>query len=281
MKPKNLILILILFAQVVNGQVFNKNSNWSLITTNRFDDAYYEIATYKLEGDTTINDLKYYKVLKNENFYCALRESDSEVYAYFSDFDSELLIYNFNWSPNDTLYHQVSYDPDSMYIQTVLGNTIDSVQLIDGNYYKCVKNYTGDISIIRGIGDTRGFFISTFELPPDGSQFSLLCFYKGETLIYSNSEYNYCNSSSLNDIIDSNFQINVYPNPSNHTITIELPQNTNIDTLHIFNINGCLIKSYDVCGRNIIEAQNLSKGIYILSASSKNIKKMTTKIIIK
>lgn len=281
MKAKNLILILILFAQVVNGQVFDKNSNWSIITTNRFDESFHEISTYKLEGDTTINELEYYKVFNNENFYCALRESYSKVYAYFSEFDTELMIYNFHWSPNDTLYHQVSYDSDSMYIQTVLGNTIDSVQLLDGNYYKCVKNLTGDISIIRGIGDTRGFFISTFELPLDGSQFSLLCFYKGDALIYSNPEYNYCNPNSLNDIKDSNFKINVYPNPSNHTITIELPQNINIDTLSIFDVNGCLIKSYNVRGKYKIKTQNLSTGIYILTASSKNIQKATTKILIK
>ena len=46
MKPKNLILILILFAQVVNGQVFDKNSNCSIISTYRFDESYYEISTF-------------------------------------------------------------------------------------------------------------------------------------------------------------------------------------------------------------------------------------------
>ncbi|MFW5701051.1 MAG: T9SS type A sorting domain-containing protein [Cyclobacteriaceae bacterium] len=280
MKSKNLILILILFAQGVNGQVFDKNSNWSIITTNRFDDAYYEITTYKLEGDTTINDLEYYKVLKNDNFYCALRESNNKVYAFFSDFDSELLIYDFNWSPNDTLYHQVSYEPDSMYIQTILGNTIDSIQLLDEKYYKCVRDYSGDISIIRGIGDIRGFFISTFELPLDGSQFALLCFNIGEILVYRNPEYNYCNPSSLNNIIDSELKFNVYPNPSNHSVTIELLQN-NIDTLSIFDTKGCLINKYSVSGKNIIETQNLSKGVYIIIASSTNNQKTSTKIIIK
>ncbi len=281
MKIHNLTLILLLFIQAAKGQSFDKTSNWTIIKTNIFDDTFYEVTDYKIDGDTLIEDKNYSIILKGNNFYSALRETeDNKMYVYFPDIQKELLIYDFDWSPDDTIYHQVAYDPDSIYIKAILGNSIDSVQLLDGNYYKCVKNYSGDVLLIKGIGDTRGFFISTFELPSDGSQFALLCFYLEDILVYRNPEYSNCNISSIHVVTDTNLEIKLYPNPSNHTITIEFSQNHNIDTLRIFDLSGRLNKTYSVNGEDKIEVQNLSKGMYILSASSKGKQILSGKIII-
>jgi hypothetical protein len=280
MKPKILILILLVTVQMVKSQSFDKKSSWTVITTNMFDDTFSEISTYKVDGDTLIGNKSYSKLIRNNNFYSALRETeDNKIYAYFSDLERELLIYDFDWIPNKTLYCQTSYE--DYVIQAVLGNNIDSIQLLDGKYYKCVKNYVGEISLIRGIGDTRGFFISTFELPPNGNQYVLLCFYIDDMLVYSNPNFSYCNTSSINIVADNDSKIKLYPNPSNNIVTVEFLENLKVDTFKIFDIKGSLIKTYEVNGKNKIEIQNLVKGTYLYSAIIKNNQNLSGKIIIK
>lgn len=280
MKTKILILILLFTVQMVKSQSFDKKSSWTIITTNLFDDTFSEISTYKVDGDTLIENISYSKLLRNNNFYSALRETeDNKIYAYFSDLERELLIYDFDWSPNKTLYCQTSYEDDV--IQAILGNDIDSIQLLDGKYYKCVKNYMGEVTLIRGIGDTRGFFISTFELPPNGNQYALLCFHINNMLVYSNPNYSLCNTSSINHIMNNDSKIKLYPNPSNNIVIVEFLENIEVDTFKIFDIKGSLIKLYEAKGKSKIEIQNLSKGIYLYSAITKNNQNLSGKIIIK
>ena len=283
MKTKILILFTLLAIQVVKSQSFDKKSSWTIITTNMFDDTFSEISTYKVDGDTLIEGKSYSKILRNNDFYSALRETeDNKIYAYFSApfvyLDRELLIYDFDWHPNKTLYHQTSYE-DNM-IQAVLENSIDSIQLLDGKYYKCVNNDNGQPYMIRGIGYTHGFFESTFEQPANGDQHALLCFYIDDILVYSNPYFNYCSTSSINVVMDNNPKIKVYPNPSNDIVTIEFSENIKIDTFKIFDIKG-LIRTYEVKGKSEIEVKNLEKGIYMYSAIIKNNQNSSGKIIIK
>jgi hypothetical protein len=280
MKSKILILILLFTAQIVKSQSFDKKSSWTIITTNMFDDTFSEISTYKVDSDTLIGGKSYSKLLRNNNFYSALRETeDNKIYAYFSDLERELLIYDFDWRPNKTLYCQTSYEDNV--VQAILGNSIDSIQLLDGKYYKCVKNYAEEVSLIRGIGDTRGFFISTFDLPTNGNEYTLLCFHIDDILVYRNPNFSYCNTSSINIVTDNGIKIKVYPNPSNDILTIEFLENLKIDTFKIFDIKGSLIRTYEVKEKNKIEVKNLEKGIYMYSAIIKNNQNLSGKIIIK
>jgi len=280
MKSKILILILFFTVQLVKSQSFDKKSSWTIITTNVFDETFSAISTYKVEGDTLIGEKSYSKILRDNNFYSASRETeDNKIYAYFSDLNREFLIYDFDWHPNKTLYCQTSYE-DSV-VQAVLGSSIDSIKLLNGKYYKCVKNHTGEVRLIRGIGDTCGFFFSTFELPTNGDQYALLCFYIGNTLVYSNPNFNYCSTNSISIATDNNSKIKLYPNPSSGSITVEFPENLNIDVFKIFDIKGSLIKTCEVCGEYRIEVQNLARGTYVYSAISKNNQNLSGKIIIK
>ena len=285
------MLILFFAMQLAKSQSFDKKSSWTLITTNRFDHIPDEISTYKVDGDTLIDDQRYSKIFRNDNFYSALRETeDNKIYARFPDFDRELLIYDFDWHPNDTLYHNSLRCQDKNSIHAILGSEIDSIQLLDGKYYKYVAGYRGLASdcftyvgetIIRGIGDARGFFYSTYEWPTDGSQYALLCFYIDDILVYSNPDFSYCNFNSTNMIINNDSNIKLYPNPSNHSITVEFVENLTVDTFQLVDTKGSLIKTYEVNGQSKIEMQNLAKGIYVYSAISTNNKKLSGKIIIK
>ena len=131
MNTKILIIILLFTVQVVKSQSFNKKSSWTVITTNMFDDTFSEVSTYKMDSDTLIGGINYSKLLKNNIFYSAFRETeDNKIYVYFSFLNRELLIYDFDWQPNKTLYCQTSYEDNV--VQAILGNSIDSIQLLDG-----------------------------------------------------------------------------------------------------------------------------------------------------
>ncbi len=186
---------------------FEPRSRWTVVQTNFFDPRYYREYNYEVLGDTLINDVYYYKILCDGNYYAALRESyDNKIYAYFSSYNfpfmqpGEYLIYDFDWTPNKTLYCQLLYD-NSMFEQATLGSTIDSILLLDGNYYK----WNGDI--IQGIGSLSGFFWYSIPHATDGSDYGLHTFYRNDVLVYRNP--------TLDGIAeDCNNGISIYPNPT-------------------------------------------------------------------
>ena len=286
MKIKFLIIISLFIFQTPKSQVFSKSSNWIEVTTNVFDETIFEISEYKIKGDTLIDDKNYSKVLRNNEYYSALRETeDNKIYAYLYEpffpplfFQGrELLIYDFDWYPGKELYCQTAY-ADSLLL-TIFGNSIDSIQLLNEKYYKYFDRGTSSKQI-RGIGNTEGFFISTFYLPGNGNKYSLLCFYIDDTLVYSNPNFNYCNTGTINYLTDNDSKIKLYPNPSNYSITVEFLESLDVDTFSVFDIKGSLIIKYEVRGNNTIEIKNLAKGAYVYFAVLKNNQKLSGKIII-
>lgn len=246
-----------------NIQSFDMRSSWSVIETNLFDDSYQVVRAYKIDGDTVISNSVYGKVLCDNIYYCSVRESEGNVYAKFPDIDTELLVYDFNWNPNDTLYHQVAYDLDSLYVQAILGETIDSILLINGRYYKCIRNLYGEATIINGIGDTRGFFFSTFELPSNGCQFSLLRFNIGNELVYCNSEYDNCNENNINEITTNGAMLSIFPNPASNSISIDIEKEYTDLTIEIIDETGRVVYSRNDL-ENPISLDNFVTGIYFV-----------------
>lgn len=275
-----LISILVILCTVSFAQFFDMRSSWSIIETNLFDDSYGVVRTYNIEGDTIINDLTYGKLFCDNVYYCSLRESGGRVFAKFQEIETDLLVYDFNWSPNDTLFHQVSYDLDSLYVQAILGESIDSVLLMDGRYYKCLKNFLGEITIISGIGDTHGFFYSTFELPTNGSKFSMIRFSIGGVLVYCNSEYDNCGEGDVNEITTNDLAFNVFPNPANQVVTIEFYHDC-FKKIEVYDTKGIVVYSrFMYNGMNHIDLDELSKGEYIIVVSNSD-NKLSAKLIVK
>ena len=71
----------------------------------------------------------------------------------------------------------------------------------------------------------------------------------------------------INLIKPSISKLNIYPNPTSGSFIIETNAATN-QTVEIFDVNGKLILSQIINGKTIIDASNLSNGIYNLSLTS-------------
>ena len=87
-------------------------------------------------------------------------------------------------------------------------------------------------------------------------------------------------SAGINDFSQESSNIRVYPNPSNHSVTVEFSENLDVDTFEIYDIKGSLIQSYNVRGKSKIEIKDLSKGTYVYNVILKNNKKLSGKIVI-
>ena len=190
---------------------FSKKSSWKEITTNLFDSTFFEINTFSIKGDTTINGKNYSKIYANNKYCSAFRETDdNRIYVYWSNGfqPGEYLTYDFDWYPGKKLYFHY---PDEMggidsAVLVTLGNSIDSIQLLDGKYYQFVKignSQFGPELLIKGIGkNTGGFFNHTLGPPiPNGDQYALFCFFIDDILVYSNPFLN-CSFVAVTEIID-------------------------------------------------------------------------------
>ncbi|HXU26715.1 MAG TPA: T9SS type A sorting domain-containing protein, partial [Bacteroidia bacterium] len=68
----------------------------------------------------------------------------------------------------------------------------------------------------------------------------------------------------INKTTDISNQINIYPNPTSTNFTIET-NNTDKQTLQLFDVNGKLVLSQIINGKTNVDASNLAEGVYNLS----------------
>lgn len=60
-----------------------------------------------------INNITYFKLINNDNFIYGLRETEyNKIYAYFTDIQKEILIYDFAWTEGKVLKYQRYKEPD-------------------------------------------------------------------------------------------------------------------------------------------------------------------------
>ncbi len=87
------------------------------------------------------------------------------------------------------------------------------------------------------------------------------------------------------DILEPNFSLNAYPNPSRDQVRIEyqLPANINNASLFLIDSNGRSVKDFQIDGHTdylALNVDDLSKGIYFYFIKYDNIRTETKKIIV-
>jgi hypothetical protein len=151
------------------------------------------IETYFISGDTTINDLKFYKIFikvsDDSSYIGCFREENRKVYYqgvdYFGfDTDSVILLYDFNKQKNDTVYTGTW--------QRAIINGIDSI-LVGNSYRKRFQMNDGQ-SWIEGIGSNFGFLYPMTNIPTIYWRSELICYKHNDSLLYKSPNYSDCNT---------------------------------------------------------------------------------------
>lgn len=204
-----------------------------------------DLIKFYCDGDTTINNLKFKKLMYRgytrsqiveqtyiSGYYGAIRNDTVEKNVFFisTNYNSNYegngdLLYNYNLGIGDCLYDSCFSDRADTISQ------IDSVSYCN-KYYKRYNTSSGDY-IIEGIGSKYGLLPVNYLTASGG----LLC--------YSENENKLCDDCGYLTTIDSYPEINVkiFPNPV--IDKVEIISDVNIHYIEVFNLNGILLDRYN------------------------------------
>ncbi len=297
MKKVFLTLFVILSAVVAKSQsLVDTNKIWSeaiINEMNQITENYY----FKFSGDTTIASFQYKKIMRSDdefmtswyhyNNYYIREDTSKKVFLNLNDGNPDKLIYDFGVNIGDTV--TIEYPV----IINVVVDTMYSVNILGLNRNKIVIDESGcKYELIEGIGNTTlensqisicGLFIPATGLCPavGGDHKEILCVKEDGNLIYQNPNYTECFYITNVTFNRLNNTVNIYPNPANTEINIELAKNNENTKIEIFNNIGQIVYSADT-KNNIekIDISKLSSGMYFVKLSNRNLSHIK-KIVLK
>lgn len=253
-------------------------------------DSIYNGYTYKIIDfwPSTINgDSVYYD--DDWRMPCAmLREDSGRVYVKHLYYwamngsapytDRELLLYDFNLAVGDTLsfqdtlvygWQQPGYfivtHVDSMLTNVGYRKTILLAPTNDNGFLNEMNGAqpTGGLTWVEGIGSNKGLLydIDYQLISSPGLQwyyFHFLCYSLNGQYVYGAGTCDY--PLSVNNQKQS--PIDIYPNPTNGTISIKLPVNIDKGNIQLYNATGKIVASYPI--QRQIDISHLPNGLYYL-----------------
>lgn len=264
---------------------------------------------YLIEGDTIIEGKNYKKIYEAkypnpEDFYFhgGLREEDKRVYFKpRTVWQEELKVFDFTLNPGDTLF---AGGVDLFTYIVVILTDSDSIPLTD-NSYRRRMNFTafeymeegGELqdsflvfSWIEGIGKTNCVqwddVICPYSFLPYHQQ-ELLCYYNQDgSLLYSNPEYESCEFNTIPSLAQNNptlSQINLFPNPIENEMIIDLPNVLDFLPLDvsIINATGKVVHHQKLSDNAVkISTLDFASGLYLV-VFRKNGRNISAKQIVK
>ncbi|MFT6167737.1 MAG: hypothetical protein ACJASF_002437 [Vicingaceae bacterium] len=198
-----------------------------------------------------------------------------KVYIIPSQDTTEQLLYDFTLQVGDTVtgYTQLfPFQPD-----TVI--SIDSMLIGSLFRKRWIINTCYNISIIEGIGSTYGFFEKSPGCITDFPDFSLNCFQQNSQTMYPNSTSNCQIITSINTIPIVEENINIYPNPSNGSLTIDF-RTIQIKEIRLINLLGKIIHSQELRKEKSIDINNLPQGYFFLIMIDQYNQTISKKIVV-
>lgn len=115
----------------------------------------YPHPTYTMNGDTTISGQNYKKIYFG-SYYGALRESSKIIYFYPDTASQEYVLYDFNLTVGDTIFHPFGGAYCAPSPDTILVTGTSSMLTNDG--YHRVLSLNSGVNWIEGIGSTDNTF---------------------------------------------------------------------------------------------------------------------------
>jgi len=193
----------------------------------------------------------------------------------------EGLFIDLNLNKGDTFvnfYSSQYYTDDEFIVNSVYYE--EDKKIIEFNITQNDGENEHKIKFIEGVGLSNGFFMVELYCARD---YSLICKYNDDTLFYSTpSDINgNCYREGYGSVEYNTLElnINIYPNPSNGLINVELAQNHYEDLyLNVYNSNGTLILRKLINNPSFQFKINES-GLYLLEITN-GIKKFSKKIVV-
>ncbi|HAT65628.1 MAG TPA: hypothetical protein DCS66_13695, partial [Flavobacteriaceae bacterium] len=233
--------------------------------------------SHQIIGTTEINGKTYYDI---SLMYCRFREEDGKVYSQQDGISDELVIIDFTLEVGDTYTFDLEgiwnpcYATSDPYLEemTVVSKTIE---FIAGMNRIVIEFDEGELWI-EGIGSTRAFV-------PGGqgvdSGALLSCFTKNGNTYFFN-DFTECIYLDIESYIEN--QIIIYPNPVTKTSILQFPEESEIDTIKIFDVS-CRLVTEEIILKDYytIDAMQYSSGLYFYQVLSEGNVLKTDRFIIK
>ena len=245
---------------------------------------------YTISGDTLIGSKSYSKLYMSGiqesswfNYYCGGMRNDTinrKVYFVDTNSTNEKLLYDFTLTVGDTIFSMDTL----MYPNNFIIDSIDSV-LVGSNYHKRFNLGGGPfISIIEGVGSTRGLF----ELYHLGWEdyYTLVCFSYNVEIYPSGTTACPLITSQMIGIKEQhseNVNVIISPNPitSNSILSLN-DKNTSIKEIEIYNSMGAVVKEYkNVLSNNFpINRNDYKAGWYVAKVITTDNKYIVAKFVV-
>jgi len=245
-----------------------------------------------ISGDTVINSQTYHKLTTpfvqatitggctQQNFagyQGAFRQDIAGRKVYFvpPTLSTEQLLFDFTMEIGDTVkgYLAAFNSPADTVVET------DSV-LIGADYRKrWLTNPCYDIYLIEGIGSTFGLLKPSPGCATDMDYYSLTCFSQDGQTLYPEPSVECQLITSINNIDPISDAVQIYPNPSNGSITIGFDKPETIKELRLTDMTGKIILQKQLNNQPKVNIDKLPGGTYLLTIVDRK-NSISTRIIV-
>jgi len=250
----------------------------------------YDDKVYSVEGDTLINGIDYTKIYKLNDFptiydtvrtlHCFMRQDNQAKKIWFIRHylgeTTEKLGYDLSVAIGDTVSlpaFDYTIAGDSLFKLQVIDPTFS--QIIDGSYrnyysFTSIFNSGHTINYIEGISNIDNTFPDKFFFWDAFHQSYTMCMHKNGSYVWPANTWpidsTYCgfNLVNLKDI--ENNALNIYPNPANNYISIDIPANFKNGSFELTDLLGNHLRKISISNSSTqiqIDLSSYPSGIYI------------------
>lgn len=259
-----MLLILVIETNIFSQSLVQDNKTWNVVNCIEGGGCWTE--TFKINGDTTINQINYKKLfsttdttLVNWYFYGALREEDDKVFLFYPDLSEETILYDFNLSAGDSFSSSYNGCPFELTLQD-----IDTVTLLNGEQQEKYL-FTDGEEWIKGVGSLNGpIYVGVYWCEAD-MYYDLSCCFENDEQIFQSENFESCFVLVGIDEKKNIATPEIYPNPFSGSTVLKFNYlNSHDYTLLIINQYGQIIRTINNISSGQIEISkgNMKNGIY-------------------
>lgn len=264
------------------------NKVWNVVSCMSFSGC--STTTYKLSGDTTINQIQYKKlyesseeVIINWNLCGTMRENEDKVFYY--NFETESLLYDFSLNIGDHFSSEIYANNELWQVDLDLMD-IDTVLLMNGeSRRRFMFSGSGPQEYwIEGIGSLYGPIFTGINTVFMDIWWDLSCSYLEDDQIYQASETQECYINTVGiEYVNDKMNYVIAPNPfTDFTLLSFEYQPSYAYHVNLVNSLGQIVWSkQDITSGEInISRNHLESGLYFIKLYQDEKRVLSTKLII-